>query len=215
MGPIENTGLLCYRNADSYGAPDVTLKFNEECTVTTRLPASFFDRGAMQISDWTAYIIIKTYFQGENAPEIEVHPLSRRLAKFKDPRYGSASVTLEGSRYWKSVDVYFPVSDPENINYITTNHFDYLNVKDDAALVFADSMFERVPAMAGGGGGGGDRKLKSSEAEALLPGILRIDEEFRAKLAAQTKSSSAPRSTRELGEFVKTLLVAEPTPVHA
>ena len=54
--------------------------------------------------------------------QVMVFPLAKRLAKFKDPRYGSATITLPANPYWESVDMYYTVPDAQDENFCMGSH---------------------------------------------------------------------------------------------
>lgn len=164
-GPVPNTGVLCYRNADHWNGEDCRLTINRDYkrdvlaqTRPAKFSSEFHCKSWNNIADATEFIIIKMYFLENPAGEVLVFPLSKALAKFEDPRYGSATITLPPNDIWESVDLYYSVPDPEDENFAMGTGFSYLNLKSSAPIQLGDDLFELTPAMGMSGGGGAAKK---------------------------------------------------------
>lgn len=216
MGSADK-GVLTYQLPDHYNGTDIELRINDNSgnkkeiqagKSTAELSCSYKSKktaNTSNISEFTEFMIIKTYFEGESDPEVGLYPASRSNAVFKNPKYGSASIPIAGSEYWECVDMYYHVQDPEYENYISGNQFSYLRPKADAEIAFADEMFETSPACFGGGGSG---RLKLAAAEGLIDMILAIDKKYK-ELAEHNKANPVKYSQEELSELAAKLLAAK------
>lgn len=185
MGPIEKTGVLTYQLDDHYNGKDIELKINDrykERILSGQEPVKIHTSCHEQcddhtISDQTEYIIIKTWFAGaiaENTkgePHVEILPLRKRDAVFKDPKYGSATITFTGSDLWESVDLYYFIQNPLDENFVMGTTFSYLNLKNSAKVELADDMFEITLMVCTGGGNGSGKKITLAQAEETIDKI--------------------------------------------
>jgi hypothetical protein len=190
MGSVAGTGVLIYKFDDTYNGKDIELCLTSNDGQDKRDKASAqnglggvkfhtrsFSHDGSNVSEFTEFIVIQTFLKDEKKPHVEIHPLNRRLAVFKNPKYGSATIKLEDSKFWDSVEMYYHIPDPRYTNYIGSDGFSYLNLRADIKVNLADSVFHHSPAAAMGGMGGGRGKVETtanSDVMKLIPDIIRV-----------------------------------------
>lgn len=204
MGPIPNTGILMYRLPDHYNGKDITLKLDNDKKhkinnhiIPVQLHAGFHEEHN-NISDFTEYMIVKTYFEDDETPQIDIFSIPRCKAKFKDPKYGTAIIQFPKNEnsvnsVWESVEFYYYVPDPKNENFMQSTSFSYLNLKSDAEVEFADSMFETRPKFGINQNMSQTKDTKdiknSAEFEEIIDKILEYDRQYNKKLRKFMRNS--------------------------
>jgi hypothetical protein len=173
-GPMKDSAMLYCRFSDHNRGEKIRLSSSRKEIlesppngISVKLAASHeSDDQGHNISDDTKYIVIITCLKGQKKRYVTVHPCSRNIAVFEDPRYGSASVKLEGNKYWQSVELDFNIPDKSRTNYFGENMFSYLVTKEGVKMQFDKSMYEKVVKMHNTGGLGRPREIVDNTIDA-------------------------------------------------
>jgi hypothetical protein len=199
MGPFEGTGMLFYQLDDTFDGKDIELGLDADNKQKNKRDAldgkvvKFSTVGwnteHTNVSETSEFIVIQTFLKDEKKPYVEIHPFNRRLAVFEDPKYGSATIKLEGSKFWGAVEMYYHIPNEQYTNYIGNNGFSYLNLKEGMSVNLSDKLFHHVPAAAMGGGNDSEVTDKKIVDE-LFPKIVSAD-----KTAKQLRNAKPHDST--------------------
>jgi hypothetical protein len=193
-----NTGQLFTRSPDHYNGKAIVLRKHDNTKGTkfnvpgakgesVKIPVSDSSPDdAANISEYTGWILIKTFLRGQTYPEVELHRCDRTRAVFESPGYGSATIEIKGSKYWGSIDMTFAMPDSDYQNYIDTTRFNYLITREGPKLQFAPGMFEGEYAYSAGGLNVG--KIDAKTAESNVEAHVRAEKEHTERLKKQPPS---------------------------
>jgi hypothetical protein len=175
---MPNQGILTYKLDDNYDGKDIKLMFNDH-DKQKLYPA--LGEQHDNISDFTEYMVVKTYFQNKETPLVEIFHIPKGIAETlpKDRRYGMVRIKLSESTLWESIGLYYNLSHRRNEeNFVNGIFFSYLNLKTDAQTLFTANMFEVTPPYVFPEPLSYEL-IPSSQVDSLLDEILFLDKKFK------------------------------------
>lgn len=213
MGPHKGMGMLMFREPDHYNGPDLKLaayddrqgemteaaKEGKGTSKNVHFSVHGMESDHTGVSEFTEYIVIKTFFEDKKEPLVEICPLNRRLAKHEDPKYASSIVELKGSQIWGCVVMSYPHHDKNQRNNVVNNAFEYLILKENVKVDLSDDLFWNPPAA--GMMGGGEQEVDEKEMKKHLDSIKATNDQIKEAIAKNIHAEKEIRKLSSLKEY--------------